>query len=158
MSKSRTPDIWRFLKKSPRGLAVSNLHGLNPVKVICGIKQRCFLLGIWHLSLKQQSFVVSRLNLSFQGDPRSWLKSWWFGIMRFAFVASPQRLHSNARPPSPGLKNLSREGSVLLIKWKSNLRFAFKWERCRRVCILEHISFYFVLIHTALGSLTIALC
>ncbi len=106
---------------------LKDLHGLNPVEVICGIRWRCFLLAVWHLGLKQQSFVVSWLNLSFQGDPNGWLKSWWFDIMRFAFILT---LACRLR-----LQRSSREGSVLLMKWETNLHVAFEWERC----ILEHI-------------------
>ncbi len=106
---------------------LEDLHGLNPVEVICGIRWRCFLLAVWHLSLKKQSFVVSWLNLSFQGDPNGWLKSWWFDIMRFAFILT---LACRLR-----LQRSSREGSVLLMKWESNLHVAFEWERC----VLEHI-------------------
>lgn len=90
---------------------LKDLHGLKPVEVICGIRWRCFLLAVWHLSLKQQSFVVSWLNLSFQGDPNGWLKSWWFDIMRFAMV-HPQRLHSNACLPSPARKIFQRGFSL----------------------------------------------
>lgn len=151
--------ISRVSKKSSWWLPVSDQHGLNPVKVIYGIKWGCFLLGIWHLSVEKQSFVVSWLNLSFQGDPKGLLKSWWFGIMRFPIVACPQRLHSNALPAFSGLKNLTRENQSCLWSEKLNLHMAFEWERYIYIwgsCILEHI--YSIVLDTILGSLAIALC
>lgn len=89
----------RLEKSSSR--TISHARGSKPVRVICRIKRARFLPGIWHLSLtlllkQQQAFVVRRLNLSFQGYPESWLKSWGFGIMRLAIVACPPRHHSNA--------------------------------------------------------------
>lgn len=110
--------ISRVSKKSSWCLPVSDQHGLNPVKVIYGIKWGCFLLSIWHMIVEKQSFVVSWLNLSFQGDPKGLLKSWWFGIMRFAVVAYPQRLHSNACLPSQVWK-------ILLMKWKTKSTHGF---------------------------------
>jgi len=131
-------------KKSSWWLPVSDQHGLNPVKVIYGIKWGCFLLGIWHMSVKKQSFVVSWLNLSFQGDPKGLLKSWWFGIMRFAIVACPQRLHSNACLPSQVWKISPERTSLAYEVKKLNLHMAFEWERYRdiwRGCVLVHCLF-----------------